>query len=191
MKKAYKLVTKDGKFYYTVKLCKSFINLPLFEVKPKTKIALFNILGQTKLIQEIAKELSKKLDKETEVIVAPEVKSICLAYELSKLLKIPYIVIRKNCKPYMQNSLKEEVVSITTGKSQNLWLDGKDRNMLKGKNVVLVDDVISTGGTLNALRKLMKKAEAKVIDEAAVFTEGDKEKWKDIISLGHLPIFKL
>lgn len=190
MKNDSKLIANNGQYYYRVKLCKSFIDLPLFEVTPKTKIALFNILGETRLVEKIAKELAKKISKKGQVIVTPEVKSVCLAYELSKQIKIPYVVIRKTCKPYMLNSLKQQVISITTGKPQNLWLDGKDRNLLKGKKVILVDDVISTGNTLNALRKLMKKAEAEVVEESAVFTEGDKEKWKHIISLGHLPIFK-
>lgn len=190
MKDNKKVVIRKGKQYYQIKVCNSLLKLPLFEVAPKTKIALFNILGETKLIQKIARSMAKKLPKNANVIATPEVKSVCLAYELSKVLKIPYVVIRKHVKPYMLNSLQEEVVSITTGKPQSLWLDGRDLHLMKKKKVIIVDDVISTGNTLEGLRRLMKKAEAKIVAETAVFTEGDKEKWEEIISLGHLPIFK-
>ncbi|MCL5438627.1 MAG: adenine phosphoribosyltransferase [Patescibacteria group bacterium] len=190
MNKNNKIITRRGKPYYKVEICGTVCNLPLFEVAPNTKIALFNILGETTLITKIAKALAKKLPKKIDAIVTPEVKSMCLAYELARIMKIPYVVVRKHKKPYMLNSLQEEVISITTGKPQNLWLDGKDRNLIKNKKVVLIDDVISTGNTLTGLRGLVKKSGGKIIAEAAVFTEGDKEKWKDIIALGHLPIFK-
>lgn len=191
MKKNSKVIIKKGKEYYQIRICKSLLELPLFEVAPKTKIALFNILGETELIQKIAQNLAKKLPENADVIIAPEVKSICLAYELSRVLKIPYVIIRKHKKPYMHNCLKEEVISITTGKPQDLWLDGKDLKLVKNKRIIIVDDVISTGSTLEGLRRLAKKIKAKVIAQAAVFTEGDKEKWKDIISLGHLPVFNI
>lgn len=190
MKENSKIIVKKGKQYYQVKICGSFLELPLFEVAPKTKIALFNILGETELIQKIAQSLAKKLPTNADVIVAPEVKSVCLAYEMSKILKIPYVIIRKHKKPYMLNCLNSEVISITTGEPQNLWLDGKDAKIIKNKRVIIIDDVISTGNTLEGLRRLLKEAKARVIAESAVFTEGDKEKWKDVVSLGHLPVFK-
>ena len=163
--------------------------LPLFEVAPGVKIALFNILGDTEVVVHSAKALAKKMPKNIEVLVTPEVKSIPLVFELSKILKIPYVVTRKIRKPYMVGSLKSEVVSITTGKPQTLWLDGKDKKTLKGKKVALVDDVISTGSTLKGLRKLMKAAGVEIAAEVAVFTEGDPKKWRRVISLGNLPIF--
>jgi len=174
---------------FTVSIAGLKRKLPLFEVTPGVKIALFNILGDTEVVVHAAQALAKKIPKNIGVLVTPEVKSIPLVFELSKILQIPYIVVRKIIKPYMVNSLKSETVSITTGKPQTLWLDGKDRKTLKGKRVVLVDDVVSTGNTLEGLRQLMKKAGALVVGEAAVFTEGEKKKWKHVISLGHLPIF--
>ncbi|MFC1727675.1 phosphoribosyltransferase family protein [Patescibacteria group bacterium] len=165
-------------------------DLPLFEVAPGVKIAIFNILGDTEVVEKSAEALADKLPAAAEILVTPEVKSIPLAFELSKIMKIPYIVTRKIKKPYMVNSLNQKVVSITTGKPQTIWLDGKDRTTLKGKKVILVDDVVSTGSTLKGLRKLMEKAEAKVVAEAAVFTEGDPEKWSQVISLGNLPVFE-
>lgn len=184
------VISKNGRQYYRLKVCQTKVELPLFEVAPKVKIALFNMLGETKLIRKFAKELARKLPSDIQAIITPEVKSVCLAYEISHLLKIPYIVARKTRKPYMVDSIGDETLSITTGKPQQIWLDGKDTNLVKGKRVVIVDDVISTGGTLEGLRRLMKKARGKVVAEAAVFTEGNQKKWKKVIALGHLPVFK-
>ncbi len=178
-----------GKRYYAVDIAGLKRRLPLFEIAPGMKIAIFNILGDTEVVMRSSQALAKKLPAGVEVLVTPEVKSIPLVYELSKLLAVPYVVARKIKKPYMKGSLKTLVVSITTGQPQTLWLDGKDRSVLKNKRVALIDDVISTGSTLMGLRKLMKKAGAKVVAEAAVFIEGDPAKWPKIISLGNLPIF--
>jgi len=183
------ITKKKGKEYYRVKVAGLVRDLPLFEVAPGVRIAIFNILGDTEVVKKSAAVLAKKLPKQAEVLITPEVKSIPLAYELSRCLKIPYVVTRKILKPYMVNSIKNQVVSITTGKPQTLYLDGKDRQLLKGKKVILVDDVVSTGSTFKGLKNLMKKAGAKIIAQAAIFTEGDSKKWKNIISLGNLPVF--
>lgn len=184
------LLSDDNKQTFQIKVAATALDLPLFKVDSHTKIALFNMLGETAMVRKLAKALAKKLPKETQALVTPEVKSLCLAYELSHIMKIPYVVVRKTLKPYMLNSIGEEVVTITTGKPQTLWLDGKDLQSIKNKNVVLIDDVISTGSTIEGLRRLMKKAKAKVIAESAVFTEGEEDSWPDVIALGHLPVFK-
>ncbi len=183
------IIKKKDRDYYRLKICGLVRDLPLFEIAPGVKIAIFNILGDTQIVTKATLALVKKLPSEAEVIVTPEVKSIPLAYELSRRLKIPYVVARKIKKPYMINSLGHEVISITTGKPQTIWLDGKDRQLLKDKKAILVDDVISTGSTLRGLRNLVSKAGAKIIAEAAIFTEGDQSKWKKIIALGNLPVF--
>lgn len=177
------------KTYYTVSISGLRRKLPLFEVAPGVKIAIFNILGDTEVVVRAARALVKKIPNNVEVLITPEVKSIPLVFELSRILNVPYVVARKIKKPYMVKTLKSEVVSITTGKPQTLWLDGKDRSVLKGKKVALVDDVISTGSTLKGLKKLMKAAGAKVVAEVAVFTEGDQKKWRRVIALGNLPVF--
>ena len=164
--------------------------LPLFEVKPGLRIAILNILGDTELVQACAKELKKQLAKvQYEALVTAEAKSIPLAYALSVETSKPYIVLRKSYKPYMGDALKAETLSITTGEPQTLILDEKDRALINGKRVVIVDDVISTGSTLAGMRMVMTQAGAEVAAETAIFTEGERSQWMKIIALGHLPLF--
>jgi adenine phosphoribosyltransferase len=164
--------------------------LRLFEIKPGLRIAILNILGDTELVQAAAKELTQKLnDIEFDLLVTAEAKSIPLAYALSVETKKPYVVLRKTYKPYMGDALQAETLSITTGQPQTLILDEKDVELMKGKKVVIVDDVISTGSTLQGMRMVLEKAGASVVREAAILTEGDRAQWMHIISLGHLPLF--
>jgi len=175
---------------YSVEVAGVKRNLRLFEVAPGLKIAILNILGDTELVQASAKELASKLnDKEYDVLVTAEAKSIPLAYALSAETKKPYVVLRKSYKPYMGDALEAETLSITTGKPQTLILDEKDRNLISGAKVVIIDDVISTGSTLQGMRMILDKAGASVAAEAAIFTEGDRSQWMNIVSLGHLPLF--
>jgi|SRR5687768_9882141 adenine phosphoribosyltransferase len=175
---------------YTVEIAGLKRDLRLFEVKPGLKIAILNILGDTELVQACARELAQKLkDTEYDLLVTAEAKSIPLAYALSVETKKPYVVLRKSYKPYMGEALKAETLSITTGQPQTLILDEKDVASIKGKNVVIVDDVISTGSTLQGMRMVLDKARATVVAQAAILTEGDRAQWMHIISLGHLPLF--
>jgi len=164
--------------------------LPLFEIKPGLKIAVLNILGDTELVQACAVALAEKLAEiDYDVLVTAEAKSIPIAYALSVVTEKPYVVLRKSYKLYMGDALTAETLSITTGEPQTLILDEKDRELISGKKVVLVDDVISTGSTLQGMRMLMNKADAEVVAEAAILTEGDRAKWENILSLGHIPLF--
>ena len=175
---------------YTVDVAGVERDLPLFEVAPGVRIAILNILGDTELVQAAAGALSGQIGSlNADVLVTAETKSIPLIHELSARLTLPYVVLRKQYRPYMGEALEVETVSITTGKPQTLYLDEKDRHLLKGKRVVLVDDVISTGSTLEAMRKVVREAGGETVAETAVFTEGDKAKWADIIAVGHLPVF--
>jgi adenine phosphoribosyltransferase len=164
-------------------------DFPLFEVAPGVKIAIFNMLGDTEAVEVAAKELADRMPPEVDVMVFPEVKVIPLAHALSVHSGIPYVVVRKVRKPYMVDCLETEVLSITTGKPQTLYMDGKDRHLVEGKNVALVDDVISTGSTIKGLRQMMATAEANISAEMAVFTEGKVEDWPNVIALGNLPVF--
>jgi adenine phosphoribosyltransferase len=176
--------------YYSVEIAGLKRDLRLFEIKPGLKIAILNILGDTELVQASAKALAVKLkDTEYDVLVTAEAKSIPLAYALSVETKKPYVVLRKSYKPYMGNALKAETLSITTGQPQTLILDEKDVEMMKDKKVVIVDDVISTGSTLQGMKAILDKAGSVIVAETAIFTEGDQTQWANIISLGHLPLF--
>jgi len=175
---------------YEVRVGEVVRHLRLFEVAPGVRIAILNILGDTELVVEAAKSLAVRIPADADVLITPEVKSIPLAHQLAVETGLPYVVARKECKLYMGEAISEKVVSITTGRPQTLWLDEKDLPLLRGKNVVIVDDVISTGGTLAGLRKLIAKASGNVVAEAAVFTEGNEpEQWTDVIALGNLPVF--
>ena len=164
--------------------------LELFEIKPGLRIAILNILGDTELVQACATTLAEKLEGvEYDVLVTAEAKSIPIAYALSVVTEKPYVILRKSYKPYMGKALQSETLSITTGEPQTLYLDEKDRNLVQGSKVVIVDDVISTGSTLQGMHMILEKAGAQVTAEAAILTEGERAKWSDIISLGHIPVF--
>lgn len=178
----------DGRVY-TVQIGNVMRKLPIFEVAPGVKIAIFNMLGDTEVVEMAADVLATRMPAGAEVLVVPEVKAIPLAHALSVNSGLPYVVVRKVRKPYMVDCLETEVVSITTGAPQTLFVDGKDVHLVRNKRVVLVDDVISTGSTIRGLRQLMDQANATIIGEMAVFTEGSPEDWDGIIALGHLPIF--
>lgn len=165
-------------------------DLRKFEVAPGVVIAILNILGDTELVQACAKALAKKISHiDFDVLVTAESKSIPLAHALAVAVKKPYIVLRKAYKAYMGKTVEAETLSITTAKPQKLYLDEKDQSLLKGKKAVIIDDVISTGSTLEGMKAIIKKGKGKVSGVAAVFTEGDCNQWKDIIALGNLPIF--
>jgi adenine phosphoribosyltransferase len=175
---------------YTIKIAGLERHLRLFEIKPGLRIAILNILGDTELVQACARELGRRLKVEDfDVLVTAEAKSIPLAHALSAEIKKPYVVLRKTYKPYMGDALRAETLSITTGQPQLLVLDEKDRSQLAGKKVILLDDVISTGSTLQGMRMLMERAGATVVKEAAILTEGERSEWEQIIALGHLPLF--
>jgi adenine phosphoribosyltransferase len=175
---------------YAVEVAGIKRDLRLFEIKPGLRIAILNILGDTEFVQACARELAGKLsDIDYDVLVTAEAKSIPLAHALAVETKKPYVVLRKAYKPYMGAALQAETLSITTGQPQVLILDEKDIDMMKGKKVVVLDDVISTGSTLQGMRMILDKAGSSVVAEAAIFTEGDRAQWMNVIALGHLPLF--
>ena len=164
--------------------------LPLFEVAPGVRIAVLNILGDIELVEACARALAEKFSGvEYDILVTAEAKSIPLIYALAVNTRKPYVVLRKMYKPYLGEALSTETHSITTGRQQFLYLDEKDRALLKDKRVILLDDVISTGSTLRGMELLMVEAGAIVASEASILTEGDRQRWQHIVSLGHVPIF--
>lgn len=176
---------------YTIDIAGVKRDLRLFEVKPGLRIAILNILGDTELVTAVSKALAPRIAAHAPVaLVTAEAKSIPLAHALSaEMNNLPYVVLRKSFKPYMGDALKSETVSITTGAPQTLFLDEKDRALIHGQPVVIVDDVISTGSTLQGMRAILQEAGANVVAEAAILTEGDEARWQNIIALGHLPVW--
>lgn len=174
---------------YTVEVAGLTRHFPLFEVAPGVRIAIFNMLGDTYVVKAAAAALAEQLrDVQADVLVTAEAKSIPLIYEMSALMGLPYVVLRKSYKSYMGDVIRSETVSITTGRPQTLFLDEKDHRLIIGKQVILVDDVVSTGSTLEGMRDIVEMADAKVVRVAAVFTEGDGD-WAHVIALGNLPVF--
>lgn len=162
--------------------------LPLMSVGSGIRIAVLNVLGDTELVETAATLLAGRLAAfDYDALVTPEAKSIPLAHALSVRTNQPYVVLRKSWKGYMGDALKATTHSITTGTEQTLYLDAKDRSLVEGRRVVLVDDVISTGSTLDGMQRVMDEANATVVARAAICTEGDDPG--DAVALAHLPLF--
>ncbi len=178
--------------HYEIEMAGIKRSLPLFEVAPGVRIAVLNILGDTELVEACATAIADKLKGfEFDVLFTAESKSIPFAHALSVRTGKPYVVCRKNYKSYMGKALKSTSNSMTTQQEQLLILDEKDIPLIKGKKVVIVDDVISTGSTLHALTTLLEMAGSNPDYEiASILTEGAKDDWPNVICLGHLPIFK-
>ena len=150
-------------------------SLPVVPINENMSIAGFVIFGDTDVVEPCARALAEKLPPETEVLVTAEAKSIPLIYEMAKVMKMPrYVIARKSVKGYMRNPIITTVNSITNmGKEQILVVDEHDAEFIKGKKVAIIDDVISTGSSIEAIEKLVKEAEAHAAD--------DKKK-QDLIS---------
>ncbi|MDX1614272.1 MAG: phosphoribosyltransferase family protein [Candidatus Promineifilaceae bacterium] len=175
---------------YSVQVAGLTRHFPLFEVSPGVRIAIFNMLGDTFVVKAAAAALAERLrDIPGQVLVTAEAKSIPLIYEMSALMGLPYVVLRKQYKTYMGDAIRAETVSITTGNTQTLFLDEKDQRLIEGRQVLVVDDVVSTGSTLSGMKKIVSAAGGEVSQVAAVFTEGD-EDWSEVIALGNLPVFR-
>ncbi|WP_241191183.1 phosphoribosyltransferase family protein [Deinococcus psychrotolerans] len=162
-------------------------DLPIVEVAPGVSVALFNMLGDTEVTEAAGKALAALLPANIDVLVTPEVKALSLAHVISRESGLPYVVIRKTVKPYMVEPVARDVISITTGKPQLLVLDGFDVAKIKGQKVAIVDDVVSSGGTLTSLRQIIEEVGGEVAAVVAVFTEGQERE--EVTALGHLPLF--
>lgn len=174
--------------FYTMKIAGLERNLEKFPVNENLDIAAFIIFGDVELTIKGCEELLKKVP-EFDVIITPEAKSIPIAYEMARQSGKPYIIARKGVKVYMRNAIKVPVTSITTQNQQFLYLGETEVNLIKGKKVLIVDDVISTGESLTAVRKLIEEAGALEAASCAFLAEGDAADRKDIIFLEPLPLF--
>lgn len=171
---------------HTVRVGSESRDLPIVNVGP-VSVALLNLLGDTRLTEAAADELAARVPAGVEVLVTPEVKSVPLAHAISVRTGLPYVVVRKTHKPYMVGPISRTVNSITTGKPQDLVIDGADVPRLRGRAIAVVDDVVSTGATLKALTELLAEVDARVVATLVVFTEGDARD--DVVAIGHLPLY--
>lgn len=172
--------------YYTINVGGIKRELPIISISPKVKVASVNLLGDTELVKVLVDAIYNKIKStEFDYLVGPEVKVVPLLYELSKKFKRDrYVVCRKQIHAYMQSPLK-------TRDKNGLVLGGTDVKLIKGKKVIIVDDVVSTGSTIYQVEKLMKLAGAHVVQKVALFKQGDRlhELQKDLIYLQELPVF--
>lgn len=174
---------------YKMKIAGLDRELPLCPLNEKLQIGAFIMFGDVELTEACARELLK-LAPEYDVMITAESKGIPLVYEMARQSgHNKYLLARKGAKLYMSNVLKVDVTSITTAKQQSLYLDGADAAYMKGKKVLIVDDVISTGASLEALEELVKAAGGIIAGKMAVLAEGDAFGRADIRILEYLPLF--
>ena len=173
---------------YTLNVAGLTRELTICKVDDHLDIAAFIMLGDAELTVAAAAELLKKCP-EFDILLTAEAKGIPLAHEMSRQSGKRYIPARKGPKLYMEEPVVVEDVSITTEAVQKLVIDRKDLDSMDGKRILIVDDVISTGGSLHALETLVNKSKGTVVARAAVLAEGDAADRKDIIYLEPLPLF--
>ncbi|HIU50120.1 MAG TPA: adenine phosphoribosyltransferase [Candidatus Limousia pullorum] len=173
---------------YTLNVAGCVRELPLCEVSDHIDVAAFIMFGDVELTEKVAQELMKKCP-EHDILLSAEAKGIPLVYEMARIGCRDYVVARKGIKTYMKDYIGVEVKSITTAQVQRLYLSGDRVEKLRGKRVLIIDDVISTGESLKALEELAEKAGANVVGKAAVLAEGEAADRDDIIFLEKLPLF--
>ena len=175
--------------FYRMKVAGLERDLPICPVNDKLYIAGFVIFGDQELTVACARELLKRAPAYDYIITA-EAKGIPLAHEMARQAgNSKYILARKAPKLYMRDLFSSPVKSITTAKEQTLYLDGADAALMKGKRILVVDDVISTGESLKALEVLVENAGGIICGRMAILAEGDAIDREDLIYLEPLPLF--
>lgn len=175
---------------HTVDICGKKVDLPIMQIGENLKIAFFNLHGAQALTEHCAYHLAKKIS-DAEVVITAESKGLQLAHCVARNLGHEYYAVaRKSKKLYMQDGIESEVKSITTAGTQKLYLSAHDKKLLEGKRVAIVDDVISTGGSLEGLENLVEKSGGTVAYKAFVLAEGDAANRSDVIYLSAIPLFK-
>ena len=165
-------------------------DLPICKVTDSLYIAGFVIFGDQELTVACARELLKKVPAEYDYLITAEAKGIPLAHEMARQAgHKKYFLARKAPKLYMTGVFESSVTSITTAKEQKLYLDTADAELMKGKRILIVDDVISTGESLVALEKLVEKAGGIIVGKMAILAEGEAQTRPDLVYLEKLPLF--
>ena len=165
-------------------------DLPICKVTDDLYIGAFIMFGDAEITVACAKELLARAPKDYDYLLTAEAKSIPLIHEMARQSGAKtYFVARKGLKVYLTDPLCVDVNSITTQHEQHLYLSGADAALMRGKRILIVDDVISTGESLKALEKLVEEAGATVAGRMAVLAEGDAQERSDIVYLEKLPVF--
>lgn len=173
---------------YPVDICGYHVELPILNIGDNLNIAFFNLHGAQKLTEHCGIELAKRIHN-ADVVITAESKGLQLAHVVARELGHEYYcVARKSKKLYMQDGIQVEMKSITTGSVQTLYLSKHDMELLKGKKVAIVDDVISTGGSLKGLEELVALAGGTVTERAFVLAEADAKDRKDVTYLATIPL---
>ncbi len=177
------------KEYYNMTVAGVNRDLPICPLNDSLSIAGFVIFGDVELTRACARDLLKKAP-EFDLLITAESKGIPLAHEMAAQAGMnKYILARKAPKLYMKDPVAVEVKSITTTARQTLYLDKLDMDAMKGKKILIVDDVISTGESLAALVSLVEQAGGNIVGKMAILAEGDAKDRDDIIYLEYLPLF--
>ena len=164
-------------------------DLPLCPIGENLNIGAFILFGDVELTERCAEALYEKAP-EHDVMLTAESKGIPLIHAMCRISgKNRYVLARKSVKLYMKDVLACETQSITTAAKQTLFIDGSDAEYMKGKRVLIVDDVISTGGSLESLENLVRAAGGEVVAKMTILAEGDATVRDDIIYLEKLPLF--
>ncbi len=174
---------------YTMEIAGLKRDLPLFPVNENLYIAAFILFGDVEITKACATELLKKAP-EYDIMITAECKSIPLIYEMARQSgQNDYVIARKGPKVYMEDLITTDVDSITTAHTQSLCIGKAEVDLMKGKRVLIVDDVISTGESLAAIEELVKKAGGNIVGKMAILAEGDAINREDITVLAPLPLF--
>ena len=164
-------------------------DLPLCPINDELYIGAFVLFGDVELTEHCAAELYKRAP-EHDVMITAESKGIPLIHAMCRISgKNRYVLARKSVKLYMKDVVKCETKSITTAASQTLYIDGEDAEFLRGRRVLIVDDVISTGGSLHSLENLVESSGGTIVGKMAILAEGDAIAREDITYLAPLPLF--
>jgi len=175
--------------HYRVDIAGRIEDLEVLPLPNGISIAFFNLHGNVELTEHCAKMLAKKGIGEADIIITPESKGLQLSHCLARELQHKYYaVVRKSKKLYVQGGLSVQVKSITTDSIQDFYLSKNDVELIKGKKIAIVDDVISTGGSVRALEELVNLAGGTVVSKICVLAEGDAAKRQDITYLASIPI---
>ena len=183
--------------FYELKVAGLTRKLPKVKINDGLAIASFVILGDTKLIEKCAEAIILHEDfprtplEKIDIFCSPEAKAIPLVHTIARRLEKDYVIARKSVKGYMDNPMIEKVQSITTIGAQTLVLDRCDVKKIEGKKVCIIDDVVSTGGSIIGLQNMLETIDCNIVCKATILLEEAGYDKDDLVYLEKLPIFKL